>query len=145
MAKTTFASRIATLRLRAESEHKRSESNLAVWIGALYELLGIRRISRIQIAWCRMRIIAIRDKYPDDLRVQKMLEDLDKRADEAWERHLKRIAKREEARNLSSTSGQPTKNNSPAAPPAPEVVNQERRKYLESLLLPAKENSNDRT
>jgi hypothetical protein len=116
MAKTTFASRIATLRQRAESEHKRSESNLAVWIGALYELLGIRRVSRIQINWCRRRIIAIRDKYPDDLRVQKMLEDLDRRADEAWDRHLKRIAKREEARNLSSTSGRP--NPSPA-PPAP--------------------------
>jgi hypothetical protein len=104
MAKTTFASRIATLRIRAESEHKRSESNLAVWIGALYELLGIRRISRIQIAWCRTRIIAIRDKYPDDLRVQKMLEDLDRRADEAWDRHLKRIAKRQEAKTIKGDS-----------------------------------------
>lgn len=118
MAKTTFASRIATLRLRAEREHKRSESNLAVWIGALYELLGIRRISRIQIAWCRTRIIAIRDKYPDDLRVQKMLEDLDRRADEAWSRHLARIKKREEARAGQEGSTTP-KGSSAATPPAP--------------------------
>lgn len=117
MAKTTFASRIATLRQRAESEHKRSESNLAVWIGALYELLGIRRISRIQINWARRRIIAIRDKYPDDLRVQKMLEDLDTRADEAWERHLKRIAKREEAKATEPTKGNSTF--SEATPSAP--------------------------
>jgi len=137
MAKTTFASRIATLRQRAESEHKRSESNLAVWIGALYELLGIRRISRIQIAWCRTRIIAIRDKYPDDLRVQKMLEDLDRRADEAWDRHLKRIAKREEAR-----AGQ--KGSTTPLVPTPQSAQSERearRKYLESLLLPVEENS----
>lgn len=132
MAKTTFASRIATLRQRAESEHKRSESNLAVWIGALYELLGVRRISRIQINWARCRIIAIRDTYPDDLRVAKMLEDLDKRADEAWDRHLKRIAKREEARNLSSTSGRPPKTAS--APEAtPTLVTESRRKLWESI------------
>jgi hypothetical protein len=116
MAKTTFASRIATLRQRAESEHKRSESNLAVWIGALYELLGVRRISRIQVNWARRRIIAIRDMYPDDLRVQKMLEDLDKRADEAWDRHLKRIAKREEARAVEGSSSTPA---SPATPLIP--------------------------
>jgi hypothetical protein len=132
MAKTTFASRIATLRQRAESEHKRAESNLAVWIGALYELLGVRRISRIQIAWCRTRIIAIRDKYTDDLRVLKMLDDLDTRADEAWDRHLKRIAKREEARNLSSTSGRPPKTSAaPEATPTP--VAESRRKLWESI------------
>jgi hypothetical protein len=137
MAKTTFASRIATLRQRAESEHKRSESNLAVWIGALYELLGVRRISRIQINWARRRIIAIRDKHLDDLRVQKMLEDLDKRADEAWERHLKRIAKREEARAGQKGSNIPLV-------PTPESAQSERdarRKYLESLLPPAAEES----
>jgi hypothetical protein len=116
MAKTTFASRIATLRQRAESEHKRSESNLAVWIGALYELLGVRRISRIQINWARRRVITIRDMYPDDLRVLKMLDDLDKRADEAWDRHLKRIAKREEARAVEGSSSTPA---SPATPLIP--------------------------
>jgi hypothetical protein len=137
MAKTTFASRIATLRQRAESEHKRSESNLAVWIGALYELLGVRRISRIQISWCRRRIIAIRDKYPDDLRVQKMLEDLDRRADEAWDRHLKRIAKREEARAGRKGSTTPLASTPESAPSEREA----RRKYLESLLPLAAEES----
>ena len=116
MAKTTFASRIATLRQRAESEHKRSESNLAVWIGALYELLGVRRISRIQINWARRRVITIRDMYPDDLRVLKMLDDLDKRADEAWDRHLKRIAKREEARAVEDSSSTPALPATPSAP-----------------------------
>jgi hypothetical protein len=137
MAKTTFASRIATLRQRAESEHKRSESNLAVWIGALYELLGIRRISRIQINWCRRRIIAIRDQYPDDLRVQKMLEDLDKRADEAWDRHLKRIAKREEARD-------PKDNASSATPPVAQasVTETSRREALRKLWKSTAEDSN---
>lgn len=135
MAVTSFASRIATLKARAEKEHKRSESNLAVWIASLYELLGVRRLSRIQIAWCRTRIIAIRDKYPDDLRVQKMLEDLDRRADEAWSRHLARIKKREEAR-----AGQ---EGSTPLVPTPESAQSERearRKYLQSL-LPATEES----
>jgi hypothetical protein len=118
---------------------------------ALYCLLGIGGLGRKSIMTARRMAYQLQERWASDPVCREKCDELVARVDQAIQRLQRREEKRaiwkaqekEALDNLIKTpTREPTASDTPAPTPA-QAASAERRKYLESLLLPVEEKRND--
>lgn len=98
MATTVYAARTQELRNRIARFNK--DTPFQIIYGNFDEFCGLRRLSRIQIAFARKRLVELRDMFPDEA-AKALFEKLEIRIERAQTKHQAR----EDARVAAKSSG----------------------------------------
>lgn len=96
MPKTVYAAKVERFRgliLREPQQHKR--------ISLIHAFMSLRRVSRIQIGFCRQRLDELRAEMKPDVANTEILAELEERINRAQARQDRRKAKREALREAA--------------------------------------------
>lgn len=115
---------------------------------ALYGLLGMVSLSLVNRRWVEKRLTEMHSMFTGNLEQLAKLDELNLRNDEAKRRYAVRLANKLAKKSVRKgwIFGRPPKGSTTPPAPTPESAKSDResrRKYLESLLLPVEEKSND--
>jgi hypothetical protein len=117
MATTVYNKR--TQELRDRIARFNAATPFQIIFGNFDEFCGLRRLSRIQIAFARKRLVELRDLFPDEA-AQALFEKLENRIERAHAKHKAREDARVAAKTAGATKGRRKSEAPVLAPPAPE-------------------------
>ena len=116
-AMTVYAARVQELKARIN----RKDPTFPLVYNAFDELMGVKRLSRINISWARKKLIEFRDLWTDE-DSKKLLDKLALRVEHAADKWKRRDDERAAAKAAGQARGRGRrKQETPVAPEAPPV------------------------